>query len=344
MRLLFFTQALDTDDPILSVYARWVSEFSRHFEFITVVCLKVGEYSLPKNIRAFSLGKESGESRLKYIWNFYYFIFKERKGDDAVFVHMNQEYILLGGLFWKMMGKKIYMWRNHHAGSIFTDIAVAFCTKVFCTSKFSYTAKYKKTAIMPVGIDTGFFVKKPEIAKIPRSILFLSRMAPVKKPHIFIRALALLKNRGISFRASFFGDPLSADERYYNSLKEMVALEGLVELVRFYPGVSNDQTVEIFNEHEIFVNLSPSGMYDKTIFEAMACETMILATNKNLTGLIPESFTAMEDDAENIAMKLEKLLAFSSDEKTKWGSELRRVAVEHHSLRELGNKLATLVS
>lgn len=344
MKLLLFTQAVDINDPTLSVYHRWVLEFAKHFEFITVICLKAGQYDLPSNVRVLSLGKESSRSRLKYIQNFYRYIFREKKIYDTVFIHMNQEYVLLGGIFWKMMGKRIYMWRNHHAGSIFTDIAAAFCAKIFCTSKFSYTAKYKKTAIMPVGIDTDFFVKRPEITKIPRSILFLSRMAPVKKPHIFIKALVLLKKKGVSFRASFFGDPLPSDEQYYNSLKEMMAREGLIESVRFYPGVPNDQTVEIFNEHEIFVNFSSSGMYDKTIFEAMACETMILATNKNLTGLIPEFFTAVEDDAENIAMKLEKLLAFSLNEKTKWGGELRRVAVEHHSLRELGNKLATLVS
>jgi len=102
--------------------------------------------------------------------------------------------------------------------------------------------------------------------------------------------------------------------------------------------------VRAYNSHEIFVNLSSSGMYDKTIFEAMACETLILATNKNLEGLVPESFIAKEDDVENIAFKLEKLLVLSLDEKVKWGRELCRVTNEHHSLRELGNKLVALVS
>ncbi len=342
MKLLFFTQAMDTNDPILSVYHSWVLEFSKHFEFITVICLKAGAYDVPKNVRVLSLGKESGRSRIKYIARFYGYIFSQKY--DAVFVHMNQEYVLLGGLFWKMAGKKVFMWRNHHAGSLLTDIAAAFCAKVFCTSRFSYTAKYKKTVIMPVGINTDFFVKKPEAVKIPHSILFLSRMAPAKKPHIFIKSMALLKKHGVKFKASIFGDPLPADEKYYDSLKEMIAGEDLVESVHLYPGVPNDRTVEIFNDYEIFVNLSSSGMYDKTIFEAMACETLTLATNKNLEGLVPESFIAVEDNAENIADKLERLLSFSPDEKTYWGRELRRVTAEHHSMRELGNEITVAIS
>ncbi|MEK7607790.1 MAG: glycosyltransferase [Patescibacteria group bacterium] len=339
MKLLLFTQALDTNDPVLSVYHRWVIEFAKHFEFITVVCLKVGKYNLPGNVKVLSLGKEEGIGRFGYVMRFYKYIFDQKY--DTVFVHMNQEYLLLGGIFWKMMGKRVYMWRNHHGGSFLTDIAVTLCTKIFCTSKFSYTAKYKKTSIMPVGVDTDFFVKLPAIKKIERSILFLSRIAPVKKPHVLIEVLKILKTRQILFVANVYGDSLDKDKIYHENLKKNVREAGLSDSVTFYGGIPNTETVKTYNNHEIFVNLSSSGMYDKTIFEAMACETLTLATNKNLEELVPKSFIAEENDVENIALKLEKLLALSNEEKAEWGRELRRVAVERHSLRELGNKITT---
>lgn len=341
MKLLFFTQALDTNDPILSVYVSWVAEFAEHFEFITVICLKRGLYNLPGNVRVLSLGKEENIGRLRYIWRFYKYIFREKY--DSVFVHMNQEYILLGGLFWRLTGKRIYMWRNHHAGDFLTDIAAAFCTKVFCTSRFSYTSKYKKTTLMPVGVNTDIFSRLPKIPKIWRSILFLARIAPVKKPHVLIEALRILRSKEVEFEANIYGDPLPKDEKYYAELKEKVKEYGLLDHVAFRPGVPNVKTPEIYNSHEIFVNLSSSGMYDKTIFEAMASETLTLATNKNLEELVPAMFIANEDDPENIALKLEKLLLLSSEEKADWGEELRRIAVGHHSLRELGNKLSGLV-
>lgn len=334
MKLLVFTQALDRDDPTLSVYHRWVAEIAEHFDSVIAICLKEGSHDLPKNVEVLSLGKERGRSRLKYVTNFFRYITSRRRDYDAVFVHMNQEYVLLGGLFWRLLGKPIYMWRNHHAGSFLTDIAAFFCRKVFCTSRYSYTAKYNKTILMPVGIDTSFF-KRMAVTQKPRSILFLSRMAPVKKPHVLISALRKLKDRNIRYTASFYGDPLPKDKGYYDALVE--ASSDLYERIAFYPGVANDKTPEIYSSHEVFVNLSSSGMYDKTIFEAMACESLVLATNRNLEGLVDERFIAHEDDVGDIADKLEKLLA--SEGKSEAGSYLRAIADREHSLKRLAERL-----
>lgn len=340
MKLLLFTQALDLDDPVLSVYHRLVAEIARNFEEVTAICLKEGRHELPSNVRVFSLGKEKGVSRFVYVWRFYRYVFSAKY--DSVFVHMNQEYALLGGIFWKIMGKKIYMWRNHHAGSVLTDLAATFCTKVFCTSKFSYTAKYKKTVLMPVGIDADYFKRAESVSKTPRSILFLARMAPVKKPHVLLEVLERLSARRIAFKASFIGDPLDKDKIYYESLKKRSVELNLS--VEWKKGISNTETPRAYSDHEIFVNLSSSGMYDKTIFEAMACETLVLATNRNLEGLIDSKFIGKEDDVEDIAAKLESLLDLSEEKKIKEGVSLRKVAVEHHSLNILGQKLAKEIS
>ena len=104
---------------------------------------------MPSNVKVFSLGKEQqlrGRTdlgnfkrsvleeqwlKIKYALNFYKYIWQERKNYDAVLVHMNQEYVLLGGIFWKLFSKKIYMWRNHHSGYFLTDIAALFLYKSF---------------------------------------------------------------------------------------------------------------------------------------------------------------------------------------------------------------------
>ena len=271
MKLLIITQAVDKNNPVLGFFHRWIEEFSKNFESIVVICLEKGEYDLPSNVKVFSLGKEKGASKIKYLFNFYKHIWQEHKNYDAVFVHMNQEYVLLGWKTWWLLGKKIYMWRNHGIGNWLTDLSALFCKKVFCTSGFSYTAKYKKTVIVPVGIDTDFFKPVEGILRKPHSILFLSRMAPVKKPDVLLEVLKILKENGVDFTASFYGDPSSKDLEYYQSLKDKTKSYGLSSCVSFYFGVSNDKTPAIYSAHDIFVNLSSSGMYDKTIFEAMMC-------------------------------------------------------------------------
>ena len=80
-------------------------------------------------------------------------------------------------------------------------------------------------------------------------------------------------------------------------------------------------------------------MYDKTIFEAMACESLVLTSNINLKGSIDDMFLFREDDEEDIAKQLARLLALSFEEKEELGKKLRVFVVSQHSLTLLGDKL-----
>jgi glycosyltransferase involved in cell wall biosynthesis len=335
MKLLVITQKVNKNDPILGFFHRWIVEFSKSFESVLVICLEMGEFDLPDNVKVLSLGKEERVSKIKYMFRFYKYIWQFRKEYDTVFVHMNQEYILLGGVIWKVLGKKISMWRNHHAGNFLTDIACYLCDKIFCTSKFSYTARFKKTQFMPVGIDTDFFKVNLNVLRQPNSVLFLGRISPVKKPHIFIKALGILKKRNINFYASIYGDPLPKDEDYFNSLKTLALELNLNKEIKFERGVPNDKTVDVYNTHKAYVNLSSSGMYDKTIFEAMACGCTIFASNDNLKGQIDDFYVLPQDNEEELALRLEQYF-FG---KVLIKGNFEKYVQENHSLKELAKKL-----
>ncbi len=335
MKLLICTQKVDKSDPVLGFFHRWIIEFSKHFESVTVICLYEGEHELPINVKVLSLGKEKGKSSIKYTLRFYKYIWKERKNYERVFVHMNQEYILIGGLFWKLCRKKIYMWRNHYSGSRLTSIAVAFCTKVFCTSRFSFTAKYKKTAFMPVGIDTEFFKYTPAIVRIPKSILSQGRISPSKNIHILVEVFGALNRKGITFTASIYGDPLPRDMEYYTSLKKRVQELGLGEIVTFYSALCYRDLPNVYSKHQIFVNLSPSGMYDKTMFEAAACGCVVVALNKDLKTIFGDAYVSESDDPEVIA---EKIAPFISPVLTE--NNLREITKKEHDLAFLGKRIA----
>lgn len=281
MRLLIITQAVDAKDPVLGFFVRWIEELAKRVEHIQVICLSKGEYVLPDNVQVYSLGKEEGQGRLEYIRRFYTYIWSYRHDYDTVFVHMNEEYVLLGGLLWRLWRKRVYMWRNHRIGSWRTRIAVSLSTKVFCTSKHSFTARFKKTVLMPVGIDLERF--SPEVGttvrREDRSILFFSRIGPVKRPEIFIDALGEVLSRGISFVASIYGSPLPKDEAYYESLKIRAESLGLKDRLSFHPGVPNDLAPAIYHAHDIFVNCTPAGAFDKTLFEAAAAGCRVITSS-----------------------------------------------------------------
>lgn len=328
MRLLVCTQAVDRNDPVLGFFHGWLCEFGKHFESVTVLCLREGEHALPANVRVITLG----QGRVIRAWNLLRCSFALQEEYGAALVHMSQEFVLASGWLWRLLGKRVYLWRNHYQGSLFTDASALFCTKIFCTSKFSYTAKYKKTVLMPVGVDTAAFKPLPGIARKPRSILFLSRMAPSKRPELLIEALTMLQTQGIAYVASLYGSPAPGDETYYERLT--ASATGLP--VEFHPAVPNHQTPEVYSRHEVFVNCSPSGMFDKTLFEAAACGCVVLASSEDIKE--SEGDHAYFSDAQSLARQLKKVFA-SPEESTEAKRQEWSALARRHNLSNLGVRL-----
>lgn len=335
MRLLVVTQAVDQDDPALGFFHGWIEELARRYEHVYVLCLKKGKYELPHNVSVYSLGKESGASRVSYVWRLFCFIVSHARSYKTVFVHQNQEYILIAGWLWKLLGKKIFMWRNHYAGSTLTDIAAFFCTAVFCTSTHSYTARYKKTVLMPIGVDLHTF--HSSLDRRSRSILFLARIAPSKHPDVLVEALGLLKERGTEYSAALYGSPLPIDAPYHASLVERAEALGLQHV--FHAGVPHSATPSLYAAHDIFVNLSASGMYDKTLFEAAASGCIVVAASKDFAKEVGSGFLFSVDDVHSLVRVLEKALTLGVEERERTSTRLRALA-EAHSLSKLGERLA----
>ncbi|MDQ1299434.1 MAG: hypothetical protein QG636_102 [Patescibacteria group bacterium] len=332
MRVLFVTQALDLDEPVLSTYHEWVSALANRVDHVEAICLKEGRHELPKNVRVHSLGKEDGrQSKMQYALRFFLLSWKLRNEYDVVFVHMNQEYILISGWLWKLLGKRVYLWRNHYAGSFLTDVTSFFCTKIFCTSRYSYTARYKKTVFMPVGVDVGRFIARAGVVRKPQSILFFSRMSPSKRPEILLEVLALLKEKDVSFTASFYGSPLPEDVPYYEGLKRLAEEKDLNDVVSFFSGVVNKEAPDVFQAHEIFVNCSRSGMFDKVLFEAAASGCLVLAVSEDLGREAGSEFIFDEADPTDLAEKIEKWLAIDLVGGTEALETLMAMAKRHSS-------------
>jgi glycosyltransferase involved in cell wall biosynthesis len=328
MKLLITTQALDLDDPTLSAYHGWVAALAERCESVIAICLKEGRHDLPANVRVYSLGKEKGSvSPLAYAIRFLGLVWKLRREYDRVFVHMNQEYILIAGWLWEILNKPVFMWRNHYDGSWLTDLAASTCTKVFCTSKHSYTAKYKKTMLMPVGIYLTRFYYPEEAGgalRAPHSILFLARMAPSKRPEMLLEALGMLAKRSTDFTATFIGSPLPENQTYYEGLIAEAKSLGITEQVTFLLGIPNTETPDVYRSHEILVNCSKSGMFDKTLFEGAGCGCIVLAVSEDFRDAAGKQFYF--EDAAGLADQLCVLFAYTPEEKERTRERMHALA------------------
>jgi len=322
MRLLICTQAIDADDPILGFFVRWVEELAKRSQHVTVLCLRAGRHGLPSHVRVIELNG----SRVTRIIKILRYIVVFRHHYDRVFVHMSQEFVLLGGVAWRVLGKKVFLWRNHYAGGILTRLSGALCDKVFYTSHYSYTAHFKNAVHMPVGIDTDVFI--PRSGRERGSVLFLGRIAPSKRPELLIEAA-----RSLPCSIDFYGP---GQRRYIEELSKKA--EGMS--VAFRGSVSNAQAPAVFAAHEIFVNMSPAGMFDKTIIEAASAGCLIATSSPDAAKAL--GITAVPT-AGALKGELVRLLGLSAQEAQQLSHQMREKA-RAHSLGALMERLVAQMS
>jgi len=340
-RLLILTQTVDKKDRELGFFHQWVVEFAKQSNPLTVICLKRGVYDLPDHVKVLTLGKENmpemdkGKKRLRYIYRFYKYIWQERNNYDAVFVHMNEEYVLLGAIIWKLLGKRVTMWRNHLQGTRFTSLAVSMCEKVFCTSPKSFTARFEKTKIMPAGVDIELY-SQASLKSEKNSILFFGRLSPVKNVHVFIESLSALDASGFDFRADIIGSPANPEdveyERTLHQLGEDLVAKGKL---MFKKGVPHEETVSLYGKYSLYVNLTPDGSFDKTMLEGMASRIPVLVSNSVFRGQIPENCQLTSLEAGSASEKIKALLLLNDIERADLGISLAKYAEEVHGLSHL---------
>ncbi len=335
MRLLIFTQKIDRNDPVLGFFHDWTVKMSEQCDSVEVICLEKGEFDLPNNVTVYSLGKERNIPKWEYVSNLYRYLHLIHGSYDKVFVHMNQEYVLLAGLYWKFKNIPVYLWRNHPDGSFLTMLAASLSTKVFCTSSQSFTAKYKKAVIMPAGINTEMFRNVIGAVRKKYSFCMVGRISPVKHQDLAIEALETLLGRGVQVSLSIIGPVLARDSAYNEKLRKYVADKNLSTVAHFHDGVSLEKLPEVYSSYEICLNLTPPGSFDKTIVEAAACGAIPLVSNESLSGLLP-AVCITKNTKEDIADSIEKLI--DATEQLKIQKELENF-VASQSLSALITKL-----
>lgn len=315
MRLLIVTQAVDLDDPVLGFFHRWIQEFAKHCGRVNVICLKEGRHELPGNISVYSLGKESGASRIKYIWRFYKYAWTLRREYDSVFVHMNPEYSILGGLLWRAWGKRVGLWYVHRARTLTMRLGVFFSHMVFTSAESSVSVRSRKIKVVGHGIDTAIFAAQPQKQIDTRSprLVAVARISPIKHLEVAIGALSILRKQGANVSLDIIGAPLMAgDAEYEKHLRAQTRKSGVEAHVKFLGSIANSAMPQTLAQYDIAVNASPTGGIDKAALESMASGVPTFVSN---TGF-KEYFAELSDelifkfnDAEDLARRILAFLA-----------------------------------
>ncbi len=276
MKLLICTQVIDKNHPILGFFHRWVEEFAKHCEVVHVICLQIGEHRLPSNVHIHSLGKESGHSRFTYLWRFFRYSWQLRREYDAVFVHMNQIYVLLGAPLWRALGKRVALWYMHGTVSQSLAIAVRLTHVIFSGSSESFRLPTDKLIVTGHGIDTDHFA--PQVAHKDIDLITVGRITPSKNLEAMLELLVAVRNAQQA-TLTIVGAPTTKEELAYQ--EQLVATAnalGVSGAVHWYGAATQAELPNLLSRAKVFIHTAKNGSLDKAILEAMACGVPVATT------------------------------------------------------------------
>lgn len=302
------------NDPVLGFFHRWIIEFSKHCEQILIICLYEGQYNLPKNVTVYSLGKERGTSRLEYIMNFYRIIWRERENYDSVFVHMNQIYVLLGGIVWKILRKPVGLWYVHRARTLSLLLAEKLTSVIFTSSSKGITFLSKKSIYLGHGVDieAGICPLEYKEKRDNHSLLCVGRITPIKDQATIIRACGILFRDKIEFTCTFVGAPaVSGDNAYSENLHHLVISEGVEGKVFFAGNLKQENLFPYYWKSGIHINACPTGGLDKAVIEAMLGGAIPVVSNqafRDTFGVYANRLIFREGDPKDLAERIKDLL------------------------------------
>lgn len=331
-RILFITQKIHEKDDDLAFVTLWLNEFVRQGMEVQVICLEKQEYT--GNIPVYSLGKEKGKGKLARTLRFLKLIMTLRY--NRVFVHMNPEYFTVGGWYWFLTRRPMYLWYTHYTMHIHMRIAGWLSTRMFAATKQSlpqYEGSPKKV-ITGHGIDVNFWLSQASSAEnmqIENRLVSIHRICRSKR---LDRAILALKFLPENYSLDVYGRDVEKD--YYAELLELVKKEKLESRVTFKGPVPMAELKSIYPQYRLMVNMA-SETIDKTMLEAMLFGVFPVTTRGNSEAIgLPVS--PENDEPETLAKFI-----FKASWKEYNKTSLQNIVKEKHSLQSLIGKMAEYI-
>jgi glycosyltransferase involved in cell wall biosynthesis len=339
MKLLVTTQAVDVNDPILGFFHEWLLEFAKHFERIDVICLRKGAYDLPPHVHVYSLGKEEGESRVKYLIRFYrffaYVFFRVRV--DYVFFHMGAIYNILAAPFFSVryfFGTTFYWWKAHGRINRIGRFALSFVDTVYTSTESGFPVATSKKRVVGQAINECTFTLPPEGGE-RNGILYVGRVTGIKRIEDLIATAGLLRDQGHPLPFTIVG-PFE-NEAYEKQLRTQCTSLNLKEWVTFLGPRTQEEIRKEYWKHSLFLNTSQTQSMDKTVLEAMLSGCVPITANVAFADLLSEEGLYVPNAIPEVYA--ESIVRLSGSRLTELRHRLRTLVVEKHALNTFTKRI-----
>ena len=346
--LLLFNLAVDARDPLLGFTVPLIARIACEMESVHVITVRTGTFSLPPNVFVYSVGRERGVGKIACVHAFYRHLFFILRGTriDACFSHMNPLFTVLASPMLFVRRIPIILWYSHRYRGFIVRIAHFFSSRIVTSISEAYTSSDPKIIITGHMVDTDFFTPLSREIRMPPFFLSMGRISPIKDLVTFIRAAAILRDKGYAFICSCVGPVSDCDGGYNAFLRAEIKRLSLQDFFSFVSAVAYEDTPSYYRSALVHVNLCATGSLDKATLEAMACGTVSVFANTAyipLVGAFSSNLFFRHADPRDLARIMAGLMDASPQTLCAIRTSLRERIVAYHSMDSFIVQLCRIV-
>jgi glycosyltransferase involved in cell wall biosynthesis len=319
MKLVFCTQKLDANDPVLAATVPMVRALAARVDELVVLC-DTATFRLD-NVRVHEFGAATQIGRGA---RFEAALAGELRGCGGVVAHMVPLYAVLAAPLVRPLRIPLVLWYTHWKAHAVVRAAEKICTAIASVDARSFPLPSRKVRGIGHGIEVGEFACT-EAPEPPLRALVLGRYSPAKGLETILEAAR---------RADLHVEAHGTDETFEDYKR---ALQARFPQAELGGPVARAQVPGLFARSHVLVNNMRAGAPDKVVYEAAASCVPVLASNPVFDDLLPGELRFARDDVEGLAQQLRTF-----DYRRR--PELRDVVQRRHSVEHWADGLLATVA
>lgn len=239
---------------------------------------------------------------------------------------------------WKMIKKRMAL--HLYSKKIANNSSCMIATSKQEAEALRYYGITSPIAIIPNGIDiTGFPNKVEKKIHSKKTVLFLSRINPIKGIEYLVEAWSLLpKELTEEWELHIVGnsDPLD----YVETIKKKVAKKDLQDNVKILGALTCGDKIDKYLSSDLFILPTLNENFGNVVAEALMCELPVITTkNAPWSGLLEYKCGWWVDlSVENLLKTLEEAMSLDENTLRQMGQRGRKFIIDNYSLDKVALK------
>jgi glycosyltransferase involved in cell wall biosynthesis len=331
-KLIVVTQQVDPGHPALAATVTKLDALARRVDELVVLALGAVPETLPANCRVRTFGGSSKPVRTaRYLAAL---SAELRDPPIAVLAHMCPIYAVLAAPLTKPRKVPLLLWYTHWKRTRTLVAAARVCDLILSVDRRSVPLARARVKAIGHGIEPAeFSCVEPRRPDGTLRVLALGRYSRAKGLAAVLRALAVVRERGLDARLVVRGPVLVAEAQHERFTLGTVADSlGLRDVVDLGDPVPRTELPALFAASDLLVNNMRPGAPDKVVYEAAASCLPVLASNPVFDTFLPEELRFPTDDVAALADRLQAFAALAPARRAELGKALREQVVAEHSV------------